>query len=282
MKNEIITLSPVTIDSREFKDPRLQKATAKIAAIYQNAAKYADTKNREIASILASVADDKAYEADGFKSVADYANQTFGIARQNAYALAKAGKVYNDDNTPESLKSFSPSKLAEIASLPMDAISKDIEAGNISAATTQKDLREYAKKVKDETSALKSPDDIKPEVLDRYTARPCLVSIPESIAAEIDKPRIVDEWDKFFIDQIAGLTSSDTETVEVVKLTKCYAAPWSKKATVPRKLYFNSSFSIVVEFWTYVQKAEKLHEELPKYTIEELKAMLKEAEENLA
>lgn len=275
MKAEIINLAPVTINARDFKDARLAEATSRISEIYQNAAAYADEKNREIARVLATVSSEKSYIEDGFKSVAEYANKTFGIARQNAYALATAGKVYNDEDAPEELKAFSPYKLAEVSSVSGEKLVEAIKSGEISPKTTEKELREYARNA--EVRSRKKFKEV--EVLDRYTARPCMTAVPEIIASEISNPRVIEDWDRFFCDKLAGLTSSDVDTVEVVKLSKGYATIDAKKPTIIRKLYFNRSFSIVVEFFKSTKKSKKTGE-VPKYTVEQLQAMLYAAMES--
>lgn len=270
--NEIITLSPVTVSSKTFKDKRLQDAYKQISSIYRDAVSYAQDKNREVAKILARVADEKSYEKDGFKSVADFANSTFGIARQNAYALASAGKVYNDEKAPEGLKALTPSKLAEVASLPADTLKNAVETGAISVDKTQKELREFATAAKGEGKAIEG------EVIEQYTARPCVSIMPDNLASELAVPRIPEEWDKFFVNYVASMTGADDDTVETVKLTKGKAAIDSKKATINRRLYFNRSFSIVVEFFKYNPNASHApiepKEEPREYTIEELEAML--------
>lgn len=147
--NNMITVSNINTAIPIFVDDRLNKATQRIISIYTDAAKYADTKNRELAKIFSDVAEKKSYEKDGFKSVADYANTIFGIKRQNAYALAAAGKIYNTPDAPEELKAMSPSKLAEISSINRDKVVKAITDGTISKDTTQKDLREFANKIRE-------------------------------------------------------------------------------------------------------------------------------------
>lgn len=270
--NEIITLSPVTVAVRNFKDKRLQEAAKQISNIYRDAVTYAQDKNRDVAKILAKVADEKSYEKDGFKSVADFANSTFGIARQNAYALASAGKVYNDEKAPKELKALTPSKLAEVASLPADKLSEAVKNGAITPEKTQKELRELATSIKADGKPIEG------EVIKQYTARPCVSIMPENLAAEVNKPRVDEEWDKFFMNYVASMTGADTETVEVVKLTKGKASLDSKKATVNRRLFFNRSFSIVVELFTYNPNATQVvppaKEEPHEYSIEELEAML--------
>lgn len=275
---EIITLNPITTAALTFKDERLNKATQRISAIYSDAAHYADTKNREIAKILGDVAGKKAYEVDGFKSVADYASTVFGISRQNAYALANAGKVYNDTNAHPELKAMSPSKLAELASTDIKALNAALEAGEITHDTTQKSLREFADRVKTDKEGEK------PVVLDTFTVRPCIPLITEEMRDTFSMAKTLDDWDDFFMDYVvnAGNTTAPTSPVEIVKLPKGNVDPTANKATVNRRLYFNRDFSVVVEFYKYTApKAPKAPKPVaPKFTKEQLLAMLAEMEDS--
>lgn len=265
MSNAIISiteLNPAT--SREFKDPRLAEATKKIAAIYTDAAKFVDTKNREIASILAEVMEAKSYEKDGFKSVGDYAKEVFGINRQNAYSLAAAGKVYNDKKAPAALKSMTPSKLAEVAKVPADTLKKAIDDGKITADTTQKDLREFA------AAATAKPDKV--EVLNKYTAKPCTLMVSERDAATYDTARTLPEWEDYFMGYMKSLTPH--RTPEVIKLPKTFITG-TKKPTIERRLFTSDNFSLVVEFHTAKPEPKPAK---AKFTKEQLLAMLQELE----
>lgn len=264
--NQIISiteLSPAT--SRKFKDPRLAEATKKIAVIYTDATKFVDTKNREIASILAEVMEAKSYEKDGFKSVGDYAKEVFGINRQNAYSLASAGKVYNDKNAPEALKAMSPSKLAEVAKVPAETLNKAISDGKITANTTQKELRDFA------TTATAKTDKV--EVLNNYTARPCVTMVSERDADTYATARTLPEWEDYFMDYMQSLSPS--RIPEIIKLPKTTTPgnPDAKKATVERRLFTSDNFSMVVEF--YMVKPDTKPSK-PKFTKEQLLAMLAE------
>lgn len=268
---EIITLNPITAATRTFKDERLTKATQRISSIYTDAAKYADIKNREIAKILADVSDKKAYEADGFKSVADYASTVFGIARQNAYALANAGKVYNDKNAHPELQAMSPSKIAELAAVGTETVNAALESGEITHNTTQKALREFADKAKVDKEGEE------PVVLDTFRAHPCIPMITDEMADTFSMPKTLDDWDDFFMDYVINSvpsTANDSQ-VEIVKLPKGRVHSSATKATVNRRLYFNREFSIVVEFYKYVHhKVNKTT--ATKFTKEQLLAMLAE------
>lgn len=268
MSNAIITITELTpATSRKFKDPRLAEATKRIASIYTDAAKFVDTKNREIASILAEVMEAKSYEKDGFKSVGDYAKDVFGINRQNAYSLAAAGKVYNDQSAPAALKAMSPSKLAEVSKVPTETLTKAISDGKITADTTQKDLRDFASSVTAKTN--------KVEVLDNYTARPCAPFVSERDADTYNTARTIPEWEDYFMDYMQA--QSPTRTPEVIKLPKTTTPgnPDAKKATVERRLFTSDNFSLVVEFYTVKPEPKPSK---PKFTKEQLLAMLADLE----
>lgn len=267
MSNAIISITELTpATERKFKDPRLMEATRKIAAIYTDAAKFVDTKNREIATILATVMDQKSYEKDGFKSVGDYAKEVFGINRQNAYALASAGKVYNDKEAPAELKAMTPSKLAELSKVPAETLAKAVKEGKISAATTQKDLRNFAAEL--------TPKAKKVEILTNYTARPCIPKVSERDADTFSQARTLPQWEEYFINEMEAL--SPTRPPEVVKLTKTtpITTPDAKKATVERRLFVSDNYSLVVEFYAETVATETRKK--PKFTREQLLAMLAE------
>lgn len=272
--NEIInTTSMKTMSAPKFKSDILNQATLRISEIYKDAAKFADTKNREIAQILGDILDKKAYEKDGFSSVADYANKTFGIARQNAYALANAGRVYNDKNSHPELKVMSPSKIAELSTIDTAIVNAALESGKINHNSTQKELRDFA------SSAKAEKEKSAPVVLDCFTARLCMMYTDERLADSLSLPRTMDEWDEFFTGYIIDSASKSSETsfVEIVSLPKGKINPNDKKATLNRRLYFNRGFAVVVEFFKYV-RPKKSKSESPKYTKEQLLDMLAQLE----
>lgn len=271
MKNtELITLDNINTNFPTFKDDRLNKATQRIITIYSDAAKYADSKNREIAKILGDVSDKKAYSADGFKSVADYASSIFGIARQNAYALANAGRVYNSKDAHPELKAMSPSKLAELSNVDAKKLSAALESGEITHETTQKALREFADKSKPVAANENQ------EVLDIFTARPCVPALNEEQKDTFSSGKLLDDWDDWFMGYVSSV--SPDSPVEIIKLPKAKVNSDSKKATVNRRLYVNRGYSIVVEFYKYTApKASKPTD--TNFTKEQLLAMLAEMED---
>ncbi len=140
MKNELanVTINPVGTFS--FKNAALNNYSARIASLGTDMA----NKNKEIASILGRVMTEECYKDDGFKSVAEYAAETFGVKKDYAYMLARVGaRFYNNDSSTAKwlAESMPVSNLNEITKLTDAEIEKAIENGDISEKSTQKDLR---------------------------------------------------------------------------------------------------------------------------------------------
>lgn len=259
----------MNIANRKFKNKELQDATTRIASIYQDAAAFADTKNREIASILANIMDKEAYKDDGFKSVGDYAHEVFGINKQNAYALANAGRIYNDEGAPAMLKQFTPHKLAEVSRVNRDELEKAIDDGTITPETSQKDLRAFASATKEKNTPAK--------VVPQYTAHPCQAHISEQDADTYSLPRTIEEWDDFFLNRLTDMQPS--RPVEAIKLPKLEIPyPDGKNTKYNRRLYVSDVFSLVVEFHTVVAAKTPQKVNGPKFTKEQLLKMLEELE----
>ena len=152
----ITTNSPATFN---FKSAALNAYSRQIADIGATMA----TKNIEIAKILGKIMTEEAYKEDGFQSVQDYAEQTFGIKKSSAYQLANVGRrFYNsDDATAKHVAAMiPPANLAELKNMTNEDIEKEIKAGNIPPETTQKQLRDVAAKYKDvkEATVVKTYD----------------------------------------------------------------------------------------------------------------------------
>lgn len=239
---ELISMDKVTTLEVNFKDPRLQEATSRIFEIYKEAVQYVDLRNREIAKILGDVAEQKSYVADGFKSVADYAYQTFGIARQNAYALANAGKVYNNPEALPELKEFSPSKISELANVPTPILSRAIQSGEISPDTTQKDLRKFASENKVNTREPKIVDE-------RYYVHVVGPYQLEEIFDFCKLPRTLEDIDSYFVNYIFDnvetvMTNSEIDVIELPRRKK---RGDKSRGSVIRRLYICQFLSIAIE-----------------------------------
>lgn len=259
--NEIISMSTISTAVPAFKNHNLQKATESLIRIYTNASQYADSKNREIAKILASVSAEESYKDDGFDSVADYAEKTFGIRRVNAYSLASAGAIYNDESVDPRLKDLSPSKLAEVAKIPAEKIAAELDSGRISVNTSQKDLREIAKSYRDESG--------KVEVLKSYRAIPMDHRFDDFFKTE---PLPIETWGVSVREYFLNILGA--AWFEEIKLPKGKLDPVAPKSTYHRILYTSDVISVVVYFDTPPKATQNKPKH--KFTREELQAMLSE------
>lgn len=156
---ESTTLQNVTIQTPatfKFKSASLNAYSRQIADIGRDMA----SKNFELSKILGKVKTEKAYEEDGFKSVSDYAEQTFGIKKSSAYQLATVGERFLNATTPTAKKvagMLTPSNMAELVKMEDKDIEKAISDGKISAASTQKELRAVADAGKEAKVTVEKP-----------------------------------------------------------------------------------------------------------------------------
>lgn len=152
--NEIILSTSNAPAKFSFKNAKLNELSAKIAeqsaamnALYTEAKDRAEAINRALAPIFGELLRSKCYKDDGFKSVADFAETTFGMGKSMAYMLARVGEqFYNDDNeyTKAARDTLSTSKLAEFAGVDRTAIAKAIKDGKLTKDTPLAECREFA------------------------------------------------------------------------------------------------------------------------------------------
>lgn len=127
-----------------FKSKALSHATD---IIYEAVAKFnanAKETRRTVAVTLAKVEKHKDYEADGFKSLADYA-AAIGFEKSAAHKLENAGRLILSDN--ETIKSLANdmdvSKLSIIASADEKDIEAAVKSGALKSDMSQNDVREW-------------------------------------------------------------------------------------------------------------------------------------------
>ena len=164
-----------TNTARTFKNARLNEITAEI----NSCGKSMNANTVQIAKLLGEVLDKQLYTDDGFKSVGEYAEQTFGIGKASAYQLANVGKrFYLAESATAALAAemYSPAKLAELVKLDDAQIQTAIDNGTISADSTQLQLRETAKAVKES----------KPNVIKNYSGF-CIIVGKTVETVKIDK-----------------------------------------------------------------------------------------------
>lgn len=151
MKNELI-LATSTADIQttfNFKNAELNKFSANIAKIAIDSV----SRNIELAKIFGRILETECYKDDGFSSVADFAEKTFGIKKASAYQLANVGRrFFNSDSETAGkvvqLLNGKTGNLAELVNMTDEQIEEAIASEKLTADSTQKDLREVASSVK--------------------------------------------------------------------------------------------------------------------------------------
>ena len=261
--NELANVTINTPGTFNFKNKKLNEVSAKIA----KAGADMSNKNREIAKLLGMVKKDKLYTEDGFKSVDEFAEKTFGIKKSIAYQLANVGeRFYNVDS--ETAKKVSdmlpPSNLAEIAGMKDEEIQKAMDAGEIKEGTTQQKLRDIAKTVK-ASKAATGESTGKPKVLPTYEAD---VTILRATGAD----RI--HFDKETLPNIQA--AIDERVKPEGTMTKTFVREGKYEKEYHRGIVVTlSKEAVVVLNYGLATKPPVAKKPAPKeYTIEELEAML--------
>lgn len=153
--NNELVLSTASAPSKfSFKNAKLNELSGKIAAqtdamnkLYNDTKQRAEAINSALAPIFGELLVSKCYTDDGFKSVADYAEQTFGIGKSMAYMLARVGKEFYNEGaelTAKARNALTVSKLGELTGVDRIAIAKAIDEGKLSKDSSLQDCREFA------------------------------------------------------------------------------------------------------------------------------------------
>lgn len=155
-----------------FKDEKLNALSVQISgklsemnALISDARERAESINRALAPMFGELLTSKCYEKDGFKSVAEYAEKTFGIGRSMSYLLGRVGRdFYNDDNEYTSIarETLTVSKLDAMGQVDRVALANAIEAGEITPETTLEECRAFG------TAHPKNPKKAKEKVLPTF------------------------------------------------------------------------------------------------------------------
>lgn len=152
--NELILSAANTPTKFNFKNAKLNEISAKIAveaanmnSVYNAAKEGAEAVNKALAPLFGELLTTKCFKDDGFKSVAEYAEQTFGMSKSMAYMLARVGEqFFNTDNdyTRKARETLSTSKLNELTGTDRVAIAKAIDEGKLTSDTSLASCREFA------------------------------------------------------------------------------------------------------------------------------------------
>lgn len=238
-------MSEIVIIRKEgltLKSPELNKATdaivarfdkyrAETAGLLGKVNKATESAGRDIGKLLAEVESSGCYKVDGFTTVPKYAEAVLGMPVSTASALLRYGSMLNDKDMPEVVKALPWSNYDAVKSAGKEAIIKGVESGEITANSTQKDLKAFAAKVNADKPK-KSKVLPKFNVVDLYSGK----SFNGVLEADMD-------------DSIKSVYGD----VETVKLP----AVEGEEAPALRKLYITSDKAIILHFFKVNEKSTK-------------------------
>ena len=151
--NEMVIFDAKTPANINFKDEALQRVSlaiaenmAEVGRIYNDAKERTEAVNRALAPLFAEVVNGKLYEKGGYKSLDAYSEEVFGIKKSMAYMLARVGNAFfltDNEYTRKARETFSVSTLGELCNSDRVAIAGAIDAGELTAETEQKTVREW-------------------------------------------------------------------------------------------------------------------------------------------
>lgn len=179
-ENAIISANAKNIT---FKSDALNAVTAEIAGYINEVQTTAHNNHIAISKALARVASEKLYEEDGFKSALEYAMDTFGWKRANAYAMMQVGAKLNAGELPEG--NFSVSQYREMLPVKKEVLEEAIENGVISEDMSAKDIREEIAVMKPKKERKSKPEKVYIWYLDAIQEHGTITA-PESILASGD------------------------------------------------------------------------------------------------
>lgn len=185
-----------------FKSKALNTATS---AIYEAINKYNTTAaetRKTVAVVLARVERNQTYKDDGFKSLAEYAEQ-IGMEKSLAHKLENAGRLL--DSKDEAVRNFANStdysKLAIVSSAGEDAVKTAIESGELKPNQSQRDVRAW----KDAHNAATAKAKVLPDL--KFTVYNSLAGMHETyVDVETRETKLFVPSDYFKIGTVSGFS----------------------------------------------------------------------------
>lgn len=230
-KEGLVLKSPELNAKTDAIVARFDKYRVETAGLLGKVNKATESAGRDIGKLLAEVESSGCYKVDGFTTVPKYAEAVLGMPVSTASALLRYGAMLNDKDMPEVVKALPWSNYDAVKSAGKDAIIKGVESGEITANSTQRELKDYAAKV---NAAKPKKSKVLPRfnVTNLYSGK-SYIGITE---AEVDDS----------LRQVYG-------DIEVVKLPSVDG----EGSPVLRKLYIAPDSAIIMHFFKFDEKSTK-------------------------
>lgn len=175
MENKITKTETTAIaNGFNFRNPDLNRASEKIALCIGTAEKLAFG----ICVVLADIDRTQCFKDDDFKSVADYAEKTFGYKKSSANNMLRVGKMYTNTDGNGSLlphstgKDFTVTQISEMLTLKPATLTAACAGGIITPDMTQKQIREIVKELNGKKTIEGEAKELATEKIEKKKAEP--------------------------------------------------------------------------------------------------------------
>lgn len=246
-----LTLSATNAPAKfTFKNQQLNKISAKIAEqsaamndVYNAAKEGAEAVNKALAPLFGELMASKCYKDDGFKSVADYAEQTFNMGKSMAYMLARVGEAYYNTASEDAKlarETLSTAKLAELTGVDKKEVGAAIKSGELGEDTSLVACRDFA-------AAHKKP--AKEKVLPTFD----IFTMPH---CEGDRPKVVSALKETFLEALRD--NGYFELCDLSSLYTCNVKLDGDKASAAQHfiVYDGKGFTQMFEYRPHVTPAK--------------------------
>ena len=209
--SDLIINNSTSINLPTFKSPALAQKAATCARILNGLANSTRLAANDVARILCEIDSGELYKDDGYKSTADFAEKALSLKKSTVSTLLGAGKRFLQSDSKNPLPNQTAYNLYYLKDFSDDDIKEAVDAGEISNASTQADIKKWA----DEHAAKKSTaeSDSKPKVVPMFKVTyrvGNVIKVLDTTAAEPDIQKAVLES--------ASVTSANNEYVKLSSL----------------------------------------------------------------
>ena len=264
--SDLIINNSSSIHLPTFKSPALAEKAATCARILNGLANSTRLAANDVARILCEIDAGELYKDDGYKSTADFAEKALSLKKSTVSTLLGAGKRFLQSDSKNPLPNQTAYNLYYLKDFSDDDIKKAVDAGEISNASTQADIKKWA----DEHAAQKSTADAdsKPKIVPMFKVSYRFGNVIKVIGDEVPESDIMT--------RVLKDTPVNSENAEFIKLTAVKADNDTVKRAVIIADDGRDIFGTILVYYKLVKAptTAKPKAKTANFTVAELEAML--------
>lgn len=265
--SDLIINNSASIHLPAFKSAALADKAATCARILNGLANSTRLAANDVARILCEIDAGELYKEDGYKSTADFAEKALSLKKSTVSTLLGAGKRFLQSDSKNPLPNQTAYNLYYLKDFSDEDIKEAVDAGEITNASTQADIKKWA----DEHASKKSTAeaDSKPKVVPMFKVTYRIgnvIKVLDETAAEADIQKVVLES--------ASVASANNEYVKLSPLKLADGARVNRAVIIVDD--GRDIFGTILVYYKLVKapKTAKPKSKNANFTIAELEAML--------